>query len=468
MKPTSLPLFILFALSIANPLFANAQINPKPNIVVIFCDDLGYGDLGVYGHPTIATPHLDRLAYEGQKWTNFYSAAPVCTPSRAALMTGRLPVRNGMASGKRRVLFPDSKGGLPQTEITLARQLKKAGYHTGAIGKWHLGHLPEYTPLAHGFDQYFGIPYSNDMDLRDEGLPGVGYYDMMKAIPKKIENFHVPLIRDSLVIERPANQHTITKRYTEEAVDYINKHKNEPFFLYVAHSMPHIPLFASANFKGKSLRGAYGDVVEEIDWSVGQIIGALQTNGIASNTLVIFTSDNGPWLIFEEAGGSAGLLRGGKSGTLEGAMRVPAIFWWPGKISPNVERGIGSTLDLFPTLSTLADIDLPADRHYDGYDLANVLLSGAESPRDIIYYYRDQDVYAIRKNDYKIHFIVQDDYASDEEKTILSSPLLYNINHDPAEMVNIAAEHSGLIDVFRKILENHQRSIQFTVNQLER
>ena len=262
----------------------------KPNIIVIFADDMGYGDVGVFGHPTIKTPNLDRLAYEGQKWTNFYVAAPVCTPSRAGLMTGRLPIRSGMCSDQHRVLFPDSKGGLPESEITIASALKKADYSTAMIGKWHLGHLPAFDPNAHGFDYYFGIPYSNDMD---QTLPeGVGYFEACSN--PKVSYFNVPLKRNRETIEQPANQHTITKRYTEEAVKYIAAHKEQPFFLYMAHSMPHVPLFPSAEFKGKSLRGIYGDVIEEIDWSVGKVIDALKENGLDDNTLVVFTSDNGP------------------------------------------------------------------------------------------------------------------------------------------------------------------------------
>ena len=222
---------------------------PKPNVVIIFADDLGYGDLGVYGHPSILTPNLDRMAFEGQKWTNFYSAANVCTPSRAALLTGRYPVRNGMSSDKRRVLFPDSDGGLPQSELTIAKMLKASGYHTAAIGKWHLGHLPAHLPTSHGFDYYFGIPYSNDMNRREE-------VDRTEAFanPKK-EYFEVPLMRNTEIVEMPADQNTITQRFTEEAIQFMEKHKAEPFFVYLAHNLPHVPLFASEDFKGSSLRG---------------------------------------------------------------------------------------------------------------------------------------------------------------------------------------------------------------------
>lgn len=433
----------------------------KPNIIVIFTDDLGYGDLGAFGHPTIHTPNLDKMAFEGQKWTNFYVAAPVCTPSRAALLTGRLPIRNGMSSEKRRVLFPDSKGGLPQTEITLARKLKEVGYHTSAIGKWHLGHLPEYVPTAHGFDHYFGIPYSNDMDRIKEGE----YFSVIKE--PEIDYFNVPLIRNTEEIERPANQKTITKRYTEDAVEFIKSNKEQPFFLYLAHSMPHVPLFASDEFEGKSQRGLYGDVVEEIDWSVGQVLKALKENGLDENTLVVFTSDNGPWLIFDEQGGSAGLLRGGKGGTFEGGMRVPAIFLWPGKIKPGVNMNLGSTLDFFPTFVALAGAELPGDRIFDGYDLSGVLLEGDSSPREEMFFYRDTEIFAARKGAFKAHFTTQGEYGP-SEKEVHTEPLLYNLSVDPSEKHNIAAKHPEVIKEIQELVAKHKASIEVVENQLEK
>lgn len=270
------PSNILFFLFLFIGIYVTSGQNKKqpPNFVIIFADDLGYGDLGVFGHPTIKTPNLDRMAHEGQKWTNFYAGASVCTPSRAALLTGRLPVRSGMASNKQRVLFPDSKNGLPSEEITLAEQLKEVGYSTACIGKWHLGHKEQYLPTNNGFDYYFGIPYSNDMDK----LPGEAYTDYW-ARPNdsiKTEDFNVPLLRNTEIIERPADQRSITKRYSEEAVSYIKQNKDEPFLIYLAHNLPHIPLFASENFLGKSERGLYGDVVEEIDNGVGKIMAALK------------------------------------------------------------------------------------------------------------------------------------------------------------------------------------------------
>src|SRR5690606_21781151 len=271
-----LALLLLLGLAVAP---AAAQDRP-PNVIVIFTDDLGYGDLGVYGHPTIRTPRLDRMAAEGMKFTQFYAAASVCTPSRAGLLTGRLPVRSGMASDQRRVLFPDSRLGLPPEEVTLAEALRERGYATAAIGKWHLGHLPEFLPTSHGFDRYFGIPYSNDMD-RVGGPPGQEAFR-----EPKIEYWNVPLMRDTESIERPANQHTITRRYTEEALRFIRENQEQPFFLYLAHSLPHVPLFVSEGFEGVSPRGLYGDVVEEIDWSVGAVLDGLREMGLQERTLV--------------------------------------------------------------------------------------------------------------------------------------------------------------------------------------
>ncbi len=396
----SLPLLFFGVLN-----FAQSPFEGKPNFVIIFADDLGYGDLGAYGHPTIHTPHLDRLAQEGQKWTNFYVAASVCTPSRAALLTGRLPIRSGMCSDQSRVLFPNSVNGIPADEITLAEQLKEAGYATAAIGKWHLGHREQYLPTNNGFDYYFGIPYSNDMDK----VGSEKYWDM--GDEQKTEVYNVPLMRNTDIIERPAEQHTITRRYAEETVSFIKEHKNEPFFVYLAHNLPHIPLFTSEEFRGTSERGLYGDVVEEIDHGVGQIVTTLEEEGLAENTIVVFTSDNGPWLVFGTHGGSAGLLRAGKGTTWEGGMREPGIFWSPGNIQPGVVSGLGSTMDLFATFSALAGVPLPDDRVIDGMDLSGVLFRGEESPRESIIYYRGRQVYAARRGEYKAHFITQGAYG---------------------------------------------------------
>ncbi len=282
-KYSGILLFTLLQVLLSPNLMAQNSDKRPPNFVIIFADDLGYGDLSTYGNPTIHTPNLDRMAHEGQKWTNFYVAASVCTPSRAALLTGRLTVRSGMSSNTTRVLFPNSKNGLPANEITLAEQLKLAGYSTACIGKWHLGHKEQYLPTNNGFDYYFGIPYSNDMDY----LGNADYKKLALQKPSGIkpEDYNVPLLRNTEIIERPANQHTITKRYTEETIKFIKENKDEPFFLYLAHSLPHIPLFVSKEFEGHSKRGLYGDVVEEIDHGVGEILKVLKEEGLDHSRL---------------------------------------------------------------------------------------------------------------------------------------------------------------------------------------
>ena len=439
--------------------FAGEKKSRKPNFVIVFCDDLGYGDLGCYGHPTIRTPHLDRMAAEGQKWTNFYVGASVCTPSRAALLTGRLPIRSGMCSDRRRVLFPDSAKGLPESEVTLAEGLKTQGYATACIGKWHLGHLPPYLPTNNGFDYYFGIPYSNDMDRVGGPKGREAFWD------PKSEYWNVPLMRNEEVIERPANQNTITKRYAEEAVRFIEQNKDKPFFVYLANSMPHVPLFASGKFDGTSDRGLYGDVIEEIDWSVGQVLDTLRREGLAEDTCVVFTSDNGPWLIFDEHGGSAGLLREGKGCTFEGGMREPCIMWWPGTIEPAVIHDMGATMDLYTTMLKLAGAEVPSDRVVDGLDLRPILFGKGRSPRDTMFYYRGAQLYAARKGPYKAHFITKPAYGrGGAEKH--DPPLLYHLGHDPSEKYNVAKDHPQAIAEIQKAVEEHRRTLKPGEDQL--
>ncbi|WP_052670650.1 sulfatase family protein [Draconibacterium sediminis] len=441
----------------------NAGGIEKPNVIVIFADDMGYGDMSSYGHPTIITPHLDRLAHEGQKWTNFYASNSVCTPSRTGLLTGRLPIRSGMCSDNRRVLFQDSKGGLPQTEITIAKLLKQKNYKTACIGKWHLGHLEGFQPLDHGFDSYFGIPYSNDMDRPE----GVNAREVCNN--PDIKYFNVPLMRNRDIIERPADQNTITKRYTEETIDFIRKNKQSPFFIYLAHSMPHVPLFASEDFDGTSSRGLYGDVIQEIDWSVGRIIETLKEEGLDKTTLVVFTSDNGPWLVFNENGGSAGLLRDGKGTSYEGGMREPAVFWWPGKVKPGVIQQIGSTLDLFPTINKIAGIEIPNDRIYDGYDISDVLFNHRYSERKNIFYYHGEKVFAIRHENWKIHYkTLENIYTSEAKFVEHDPPMLFNLATDPSEKYNVASENPDIIKSFNKILATHLKTIKPVENQLEK
>ena len=409
------------------------------------------------------------MVAEGQKWTNFYAGASVCTPSRAALLTGRLPIRSGMSSNKQRVLFPDSHHGLHSQEITLAEQLKIANYTTACIGKWHLGHKEAYLPLQHGFDYYFGIPYSNDMDIPDVILKEKGGYWKVVSDPKNnlIENFQVPLIQNNTEIERPANQNNITQRYSDETVKFIKSNKDKPFFIYLAHNLPHIPLFASEEALGKSSRGIYGDVVEEIDHGIGKIIQALKEEGLDKNTLVVFTSDNGPWTAFNDQGGSAGLLRAGKGTTWEGGMREPTVFWAPGKIAPGIVDQLGSTLDLFHTFSTLAGVPLPDDRILDSYDLSPLLFENQNAKRNQFFYYRGTDLYAVRLGDFKAHYITQGEYGLYGGKEIHNPPLLYNLNHDPSEEYNIADQHPEVLEAMNELVAAHQEKMVMGEDQLK-
>ena len=427
----------------------------RPNFVIIFADDLGYGDLACYGHPSIRTPHLDRMAAEGMKFTDFYVAAPVCTPSRAALLTGRLAARSGMCHDTRRVLFHYSAGGLPSEEITIAEGLKTRGYATACVGKWHLGHLPQFLPTRQGFDSYLGIPYSNDMDKIPNAKPG-----------EPANN--VPLMRNEEVAERPAVQKTLTKRYTEEAVRFIKASREKPFFLYLAHTMPHVPLAVSDDFRGKSPRGLYGDVIEELDWSVGQVLGALRESGLDKKTLVVFTSDNGPWLIMKENGGSAGLLREGKGSTWEGGMREPCIAWWPGKVAAgSLARDLSCTMDLFTTFLTIAGAEIPKDRPIDGVDISPVLFGTGPGPRRLFYYYRDTSLYAIRKGPWKAHLVTRSAYGKDEPEKH-DPPLLYDLGRDPSEQFDVAAKHPDVIEDLMKEAAAHQAGMKPGESQLEK
>ena len=451
---------IIIFLIVFNVTFLFSQSNDKPNFVVIFCDDLGYGDIGVFGSPIIRTPNLDQMAREGQKWTQFYVADPVCTPSRAALMTGRYPIRSGMTSSKRAVLFPDSANGLKQEEVTIAEVLKDQGYSTGAVGKWHLGHIPKYLPINQGFDSYYGIPYSNDMV--NNGFTGQVYrkniLDPFFQAPAN--KFNVALFENSKEIERPVDQTTITKRYTKKAVEFIDKNKNQSFFLYLAHSMPHIPLFASDEFIGRSKASLYVDVIEEIDWSVGQVLEALKRNNLDENTVVFFSSDNGPWLSFKIHGGSAGPLRAGKGTTFEGGQRVPTIFWGPGIVKRGVINQMGSTLDLINTFASLSGGKVPEDRKMDGYDLSKVLTQKAVSPRKDFYYWGFAQLHGYRTEQFKLHVKQREPVHYGRPTIILDSPELYNLGADISEKYDVAMDHPDLVDKMLDKIEKHLKDVE--------
>ncbi len=437
----------------------------KPNIVIIYADDLGYGDLGCYGHPTIRTPNLDRMAAEGMRFTQFYSAAEVCTPSRAALLTGRYPIRSGMCHTKMRVLRNNSAGCLPAEELTLAELLKERGYATACIGKWHLGvwsNNPAGHPMKHGFDFQFGLPHSNDMNPNPNIPPRAG-----TLADQDPAWWNAPLYRGMELVEQPADQTTLTRRYTAEALKFIQSNKGKPFFLYFPHTFPHTPLFASQGFRGTSPRGLYGDVVEELDWSVGQVLGELRKQGIDRNTLVFFSSDNGPWLIMNQQGGSAGLLREGKGSTWEGGMRVPGITWWPGKNpSGKNRREVGWTMDCYTTGATLAGATVPPDREIDGKDISPLLFETGKVGRDAFFYYRGTDLCAARVGKWKAHFITQSAYGKDVPEKH-DPPALYDLENDPGERFDVAAAHPDAIETIRAAVAKHQAALKPAPTQLE-
>jgi arylsulfatase A len=405
---------------------------PRPNVVLIFVDDMGYGDLGCYGNSKIKTPNIDKLAAQGQRWTSFYSSGSTCVPSRTGLMSGRHPALLGNQK------IPASPKSL------LAAMFKRQGYATAILGKWHLAGYPkDFTqspmhPLECGFDYHFGTPGSNDVPAP---VGKKQNRDVFDACHKT--TFQVPLIRGREIVEFPVNQELFTKRYTEEAVKWIHARKDERFFLYLAHNMPHAPVFASQAFQGKSDGGRYGDVVEEIDWSVGKVVAALKEAGVDKNTLVVFTSDNGPWSMFGPHGGTAGPLRGEKGTSWEGGFRVPGIFNWPGEIKPSTIDGMAANLDLYATFAALAGGDEPADKPgYISTDMTGTLLREEASPRTQ-WLFTGGGADAFRSGKYKIHLATKTHSSDpDTRKRVppvkLDPPLLFDLEGEISEQTNLA------------------------------
>ena len=460
-----------------------------PNVIIILADDLGYGDLSCQGSPTIATPRIDRLGREGVRFTDAYVAASFCSPSRAALLTGRLPARCGLPYE----LFPAEHHGLPAAEITLAALLKTRGYATACIGKWHLGSDPAFRPQRRGFDVFFGLPYSNDSTEWGVGEP---FMQVMGLQP-------LPLIDGDAIVDAPADQTRLTQRYTERAVAFIRQNRDRPFFLYLPHTMPHVPQHASASFAGKSKGGLYGDTVEEIDWSTGVILDTLRELGLDARTLVVFTSDNGapargnPKAAAKKApaaggrfpgrsfAGSNGPLRGGKGTSFEGGVRVPLLVRWPGRIEPGrVSAEPVTLLDLFPTCATFAGAALPADRVYDGRDLGAVLTGDragvGEAPR-LLYHYFGYQAQAVREGNWKLFVAVDrrpeprpvslwwehQPAVFETQHRLLATPELYDLSRDPGEKQNVAGEHPDVVTRLTRRVREFDAALQRDRRPLE-
>ncbi|MFT6620255.1 MAG: arylsulfatase A-like enzyme [Limisphaerales bacterium] len=431
----------------------------KPNFVIIFADDQGYGDLGCFGSKKIKTPNIDRMAKEGMRFTNFMVASPVCTPSRAALLTGCYPKRVGM---HQHVLFPSSTKGLNPKEHTIADHLKGQGYATACFGKWHLGHHPEVLPRANGFDTYLGIPYSNDMNHPDnKGKPrGVSSDDLWRDQESAIKLWKTPLMENEKIVELPVDQRTVTRRYTDRAMDFIRKNKDNPFFLYLPHSMPHIPLYVPDDVYDPDPQNAYTCVIEHIDAEVGRVMKTIRDLGLSDNTYVIYTSDNGPWLRFKNHGGSAGPLRDGKGTTFEGGQRVPCVMWGPGRIPAGTtcDQLVG-TIDVLPTIAALTGKKLPAGRKIDGLDASALLRdSNAKSPRNEFLHYTSQGALeGIRQGKWKLLVKQKRQARRGKGKTKgkkSSTPpapeiYLFDLHKDLGEQTNLAESNPKIVKTLR-------------------
>ncbi len=438
---SGLSLFTLLLISCSSQQ-SQKEEKQTPNFVVVFIDDMGYGDVGVYGATGFETPNLDKMAAEGMRFTNFYAAQPVCSASRAGLMTGCYPNRIGISGA----LFPYSNVGINPNETTIAEMLKEKGYATAIFGKWHLGHHKKFLPLQNGFDEYVGLPYSNDMwPLDDVGQP-------LPEGHRRNSNPDLPLIQGNEPIDYITSlkkQDTLTTLYTEKAVDFINRNSNNPFFLYLPHSMGHVPLGVSDKFKGKTEKGKYGDVMEEVDWSVGEIEKTLEKNGIAENTIFIFTTDNGPWLNYGNHAGSAGGLREGKTTSWEGGQRVPFIIKWPNHVPAGTTCSkLACAIDLLPSFAKLANADLP-ELKIDGVDVTELWKGNfeAEPRKNILYYYGKNNLNAVRKGNWKLVLPHtwqsydaepgHDGYGGKRVRKNVEKPELYNMMRDPGEQFNV-------------------------------
>jgi arylsulfatase A-like enzyme len=443
-------LLVLLGSSLSVAVAADGPTRP-PNVVLIFCDDLGYADIGPYGGKA-PTPNLDRMARQGLRFTDFYVAQAVCSASRAALLTGCYPNRIGIQGA----LGPNSKVGIHRDETTLGELLKSRGYATAIYGKWHLGHLPEFLPTRHGFDDYFGLPYSNDM-WPHHPTGGKNYPPL-------------PLMDGEKIVELMPDQTKLTTTYTERAVAFIDRNKEQPFFVYLAHSMPHVPLFVSEKHRGKSGRGLHGDVIMEIDWSVGRILDALARLKLDEQTLVIFTSDNGPWLLYGDHAGSAGPLREGKATAFEGGVRVPCLARWPGKIPAGaVSSEPAITMDLFATIGAIAGAELPKDRTTDGRDIRPLLFGepGARSPHEALYFYWGRDLHAVRAGKWKLHFPHAypqpappgGDARPGRYRQLKIGLELFDLEVDPGETTNVAAEHPDIASRIEAFAEQARKDL---------
>ena len=445
---------LLFPLSICTVLFfcINETQASDPNFVIIFADDQGYGDLSCFGSETIQTPNVDRLAEEGRKFTSFMVASPVCTPSRAALLTGCYPKRVGM---HQHVLFPTSTKGLNPSEHTIADHLKSQGYATACFGKWHLGHHPEVLPTSNGFDTYLGIPYSNDMNHPDnKGKPqgGPAGMDILWKDPEStLTKWKTPLIKNEEIIELPVDQRTVTRRYTQSAIDFIKKHRDESFFVYLPHSMPHIPLYVPDDVRDPNPLNAYINVIEHIDSEVGRLLNTLDELKLSDNTYVIYTTDNGPWLPFKHHGGSAGPLREGKGTTFEGGQRVPCLIRGPGIPAGTVCNELTGTIDVLPTIAALTNKPLPKQNKIDGMDVSKLWMGETEqSPRNEFVHYTSQgNLEGLRQDNWKLLVKKPKQRRNQKNPTaakLKAQVMLFDLSKDIGEQNNLASQHPEIVD----------------------